>query len=141
MIVHILSIDLCIHAGLGAAKADPPSGSEISNFEGTVNATTLTCNITNDQTGNQEITSWLIGNFRGVLEVRNILADLAPDLFLFSGDPVPSNPNYHFINQLTILRWTSELDEVMLYCGGAGAAARYRQANFTLRVYRKQLLT
>ena len=128
---------------MGAAKTDPPSGAEISDFEGTVNATTLTCNITNDQTGAQEITQWSIGNFRGVPAVRTILADLAPELFLLSGDLIINNdPRFTFLNRLTILNLTSELDEVIVYCGtGAGAAAE--QANFTLRVlnYCKQILT
>ena len=115
---------------------DPPSGTVIANFEGTENVTTLTCNVTDDQTGDQAITAWSIENFRGVSEARAILLDLAPELFLFSGDPFPSDPSFTFINRLTILRLTSELDEVIVYCGiGAGAAAE--QANFTLRVYRK----
>ena len=123
-----------------AAKTDPPSGTEISDFEGTVNATTLTCNITNNQTGAQEITVWSIGNFRGVPAVRTIFADLAPELFLFSGDLINNDPRFTFLNSLTILNLTSDLDEVIVYCGsGAGAAAE--QANFTLRVYRKQILT
>ena len=125
---------------MGAAKTVPPSGSVIGSFEGTVSVTILTCNITDDQTGDQAITVWSIGNFRDVPEVRTILADLAPDLFLFSGDPLPSDPSFTYLNRLTVLNLTSELDEVIVYCGsGAGSAAE--QANFTLRVYRKQILT
>ena len=134
MIVHTYSANLPIHTGLGAAEVDPPSGSVIARFEGTVNVTTLTCNVTDNQ-GNQAVTTWSIGNFRGVF-LQTIDLTLASDLFLFGGTPVPSAPNFTFDNQLTILRLTSELDGVVLYCGIGGDL---QQANFNLRIYRKYL--
>ena len=46
--------------GLGVVDyVDPPSGSAIANFEGTVNASTLICNVTNEQ-GLQISTQWTL---------------------------------------------------------------------------------
>ena len=123
-------------SGLGAAEADPLSGSVIANFEGTENVTTLVCNITGAM-GRRDITSWSITNFRGVSERRPLLTTLAPELFQFGGDPIPETPSFTFQNRLTILRLTSELDEVVIYCGFGGSPA---QANFILRLFRKSML-
>ena len=43
---------------------DPPSGSVVANFEGSLNAATLTCNVSHE--GSQRFTFWSIANFRGV---------------------------------------------------------------------------
>ena len=117
---------------MGAAQVDPPSGSVIASFEGTLNATILTCNVTAPQTGSQAITSWSVGNFRGVSE-QGFDLNLAPELFLLGGDPIPSFPSATYDNQMTILNLTSELDRVVLYC----ALQDVIVANFTLRIYRK----
>ena len=108
----------------------------IADFEGTVNVTTLICNITNPSINNQDITVWSIGNFRGVSEVRTLLLTTAPELFEFGGDPIPATPSFNFNNRLTILQLSSELDEAIVYCGIGGAG---QQANFIFRVYRKYL--
>ena len=110
---------------------DPPSGSVIANFEGTVNATTLSCNITNE--GSQVSTQWSIENFRDAPS-RFISDNLAPELFSFSGDPIPTVPNFTYRNRLTVLNWTSELDRVTVFCG---TGADPEQANFVFRIYRK----
>ena len=104
----------------------------IVDFEGTINSTTLTCNITN--LGNQISTQWGVGSFRGVPGLQLITDDLAPELFLISGDPIPSFPIFTYRNRLTILVMTSDLDEVIVYCG---SGTDPQQANFVLRLYRK----
>ena len=122
------------HAGLGAVDfVDPPSGSVIGNFEGTVNATTLTCNVSSSG-GTRLPTDWNIVNFRGSTEFQQITDTFDTDLFSISGGPLPSNPGISTFNQLKILNVTSELDGVLVYCG---TGAQPQQANFTLRLYRK----
>ena len=124
---------LLVRTGLGAAQTDPPSGSVIAHFEGTANVTTLVCNVTeiNNMRG---ITVWSVENFRGGSGVAGLLLTTAPELFGFGGDPIPSAPNFTYLNQLTIRQLTSELDEVVLYCGTGSSS---QQANFMLRIYRK----
>ena len=121
-----------IAIALGVAQVDPPSGSVIADFEGTLNATTLTCKVTDPQTGSRAITSWSLGNFRGA-RLRGFDLDLAPELFLLSGDPIPGVLGATYDNQMTILNLTSELDHVVLYC----ALQDIIVANFTLRIYRE----
>ena len=103
----------------------------IADFEGTINATAVNCNVT-DQVGNRAITTWSLGNFRGVPE-QGYVRGVAPELFLLGGDPIPGAPGVTYDNQMNILNLTSELDRVVLYC--------YLQqevvANFTLRIYCK----
>ena len=110
-----------------------PSGSIVGSFEESPNATTLTCNVTNQ--GTQIDTHWNLKNFRGASGLLANFSALAPDLFLISGDPVATDNSSTFFNKLTILNWTSTLDRVIVYCGGEKP---HRQlANFTLRLYRK----
>ena len=109
----------------------PTSGSVIAHFEGTVNVTVLTCNITNNE-GLQISTQWTLGNFRGH-ESQLQSVSVAPDLFLVTGDLATSDPRITYRNRLTVLRLTSELDGVKVYCGGGG---QFQQAHFTLRIYR-----
>ena len=127
---------VCVIAtGLGATNfIDPPSGTLIANLEGAENATILTCNITNPE-GDQISTQWNVGNFRGSgpNDLRHVIDD--PELFFVSGDPIP-NSTFLFDNRLTILSWTTELDEVIVYCGNGQMP---QQANFILRVYRESL--
>ena len=59
----------------------------------------------------------------------------APELFSFSGDPIPGL-NFTYENSLTVTNLTSDLDGVIIYCG---TGVQPRQANFTLRIYRKFL--
>ena len=118
--------------GLGAALVSPDSGTTIANVEGTLNAATLTCNITNQ--GIQVSTTWSVGNFRGVTGTQVILHDFATELFSIDGDPDPNNPGLTFLNQLTVLNLTSELDGVTVFCG---IGNNLQQALFHLRVYCK----
>ena len=105
----------------------------VANFEGTLNTTTVTCNVTeSDEFGNRAITSWSLGNFRGSA-IQGYSLDLAPELFLLGGDPIPGVPDASYDNEMTILNLTSELDRVVLHCGVGGEL----QANVTLRIYRK----
>ena len=105
----------------------------IANFEGTVNATTLTCNITDE--GFQLSTQWTLGNFgEGGSDLQSVTR--APVLFSISGD-VTSDPRITFQNRLTILNLTYELDGVVVYCG---TSEELQQANFTLKVYRKSII-
>lgn len=126
-----------ISTGRGkVAFADPPSGSLIADFQDTANASTLTCNITDEQ-GQQLGTDWTLQNFRGYSsQLQSITAAGVRELFAVSGDPT-NYPGITYRNRLLILNLTSELDDVMVYCG---ARSHLRDANFTLRIYRKQLL-
>ena len=102
----------------------------IANFEGAFNVATLTCNVTNE--GFQISTQWTLGNFReGGSELQSVTS--APEFFSISGD-VTSDPRITFQNRLTILNLTYELDGVVVYCG---TSEELQQANFTLKVYRK----
>ena len=106
------------------------------NFEGTTNATSITCNIINSSRS-QEITVWSISNFRGFSNILHVLQDdTAPEIFLFSSDPLisgaPSTAMYQ--NRLTILVWSNELDQTTIFCGSSTSPA---QANYVLRIYRK----
>ena len=103
---------------------DPPSGSVIANFEGTLNATTLTCNVTNE--GFQISTFWSVANYQGVAGTQTVNSLNRPDLFLIGGGS--------FINQLTITNWTSEVDGVTVFCG---IGSDLEQANVLIRIYRK----
>ena len=112
-------------------SVSPPSGSLVANFEGELNATAFSCSVTSGL--NQITTEWSIQNFRGVDSPRPITFDLAPELFLFTGDQIPSDPIITFSNVLVVRNYTFELDGVVLYCG---TGRDPQQANFTLRVYR-----
>ena len=119
---------------MGAVQfVDPPSGSTIAGFEGAVNVTTITCNILNND-GNWASTQWSTVNFRGVSGSRVIDDNLAPELFLFSGDPVPSVPTITYRNILTLLSLSPDLDRVTIFCG---TGINPNQANVTIRIYRK----
>ena len=106
---------------------DPPSGSVTANFEGSLNATTLTCNITNE--GVQIPTFWSVANFQGVagrqplgtLRDQNLLLILRRE---------------SFFHQVIVTNWTSEVDGVIVLCG---TGTEPTQANLTLRLYRKFL--
>ena len=104
----------------------------IADFEGTVNATTLTCNVTNSE-GSQTTTSWFVRNFRGFSNLQGITDSFVPELFSVDGDP-RTGLSITFRNRLTITNLTSELDEVTVYCG---TGQNREQANFVLRVYSK----
>lgn len=104
---------------------DPPSGTVVANFEGTINAANLTCNITRDE-GTQTDTFWSFVNFRGVAG-RQSLINLVSSQNLFLAQGL-------FLNELTVTNWTSEIDQVIVFCGTGGKPT---QANLTLRIYRK----
>ena len=98
------------------------------NFEGTDN-TIITCNITNG--GIQIGTQWSVENFGGDPVLQPVASD---DVFDISGDLRPGSTTDTFLNQITVLIFTSELDNAILYCG---TGVERRQANFTIRLYRK----
>ena len=103
---------------------DPPSGSVIANFEGTLNAATLTCNVTNE--GFQIATFWSVANYRGVTGTQNVNSLSNQNVFLIGGGS--------FFNQLTITNWTFEVDRVTVFCG---VGSNLEQVNVVLRLYRK----
>ena len=114
---------LC-HVGLGVVSFfSSRSGSFVGNFEGAVNVTTITCNVTRD--GSQAETAFSVTNFRGDPIVRPVFTLQNQDVFLISG---PLN------NKLIITNWTSEVDNVTLYCGTPSVLL---QAYVTLRLYSK----
>ena len=112
---------------------DPPSGSVIANFEGVaLNTTTaLRCNVSN-QAGTQISTQWNIENFGGnpVLQPINVALGLVD----IGGDLRPGSTTDTFLNRITVLNFTSDLDNAILYCG---TGVDPRLANFTIKIYRK----
>ena len=62
-----------LYIGHGAVEfvSPAPSGSVIANFEGTINDTTLICNVTHDEI--QFDTLWSISNFRGVTAIQTLI--------------------------------------------------------------------
>ena len=117
-----------------ATFANLPTGDVVANFEGTMNDPTLTCNVTNDE-GLQISTFWSVANFEGVLLTRALRnADPDGNIFFISGDLRPSNVS--FGNRVTVLNWTSSVDEAILHCGTGSIP---QQANVTLRLYSKFL--
>ena len=103
----------------------------IANFEGTLNAATVNCSVTNSQ-GIRVTTQWTLGNFRGS-DAFVTINNVAPELLRLSGDPVPGF-NYTYENSLTVTNLTSVLDGVVVYCG---TGLQAQQGKFTLRIYRK----
>ena len=118
------SLCLCIGYGVTNFIGPAPSGSVIANFEGAINATTLICNVTRGET--QLDTFWNFANFRGVAG-RQSLISLGSSQNLFVAEGL-------FLNELTVTSWTSEVDQVIVFCGTGGEPT---QANVTLRIYRK----
>ena len=114
-------------------SVSPPSGSLVADFEGVLNATTFHCNVTDTDSNQLAITEWSVQNFREINELQAITSNLAPNLFLVTGNELPSNPAFTLNNILTIHNLTSELDGVILYCG---TGQKRQEANFTLRIYR-----
>ena len=113
---------------------DPPNGSVIVDFEGTLKVTTITCNIVNNSRI-QDRTVWSISNFRGVSSFCVFGDDIAPEMFLFSGDPIPgAPPTQTYQNRLTVLVLSPDLDHVMVACGNSTLPV---QAYFVFRIYCK----
>ena len=115
---------------------DPPSGSVVANFEGAVNASTLICKVL-DSGGFRTTTSWFIRNFKSQSDLVLISGGAFPEIFSFGGDPVPTEPNRTYLNQLTFLNFTSDLDGTTVFCG---TAVDHDQARFYLKVYRKFMI-
>ena len=132
-IVIILYLTV-ITIGLGMVTfSDPPSGSVVSGFKGTINATTLTCNVSNGSIGHQITSNWTVKDFRNISGYE-VVSQVASDLFHVDGDPdiFTDTPGAKFNNRLTILNFTSELDGQILHCG---TDTNPDEANFTLRLY------
>ena len=81
-----------------------------SNFEGTVNVTTLTCNIISNN-GQQVSTQW------------NFMRSGGPDFVAIA----EGSEIFLIRNRLTILNLTSELDGVLVFCG-TGAQKQVKTA-------------
>jgi hypothetical protein len=123
---HVNHLYLRFFVGYGVADfiSPVPSGSVVANFEGVVNAPTLICNVTRGEI--QIDTFWSIANFRGVpsgVSLLNLMS--SQNVFLAEGI---------FLNELRVTNWTSEVDQVIVFCGTGGNPT---QTNVTLRVYRK----
>ena len=120
-----------MHAGHGAARfIDLPTEDMVANFEGAVNATTLTCDVTNE--GSQVSTIWSVANFGEVAAPRPVtIADPESDFLLIGGDPRP-NLTFTFGNRITVLNWTSAVDVVTLFCG---TGREPEQVSISLRIY------
>ena len=123
-----------MYTGLGIVDfVDPPSGTIIFNLEGTINATTLTCNISHN--GQQVSTQW---NWVRASSLYLISIAESSEHFLISGPPDPLDTRFSLRNMLTILNSTFELDGATVFCG---TGAQPQLANFTLRVFSKLLST
>lgn len=109
-------------------NVSPTNGSIISDFEGAQNATTLMCDVFTN--GLQITTQWNIENFRGNTQLQEISPDM--DLFLLTGDELPSDLSLTFHNHLVIQNLTAELDGVIIHCG---TGQDPQQASFRLRIY------
>lgn len=82
-------------------------------------------------------TQWNLRNYgpgesSSLVTVNNVAG--VGELLDIGGDPIPGLENVTYNNQLTVLNLTSELDEVIVFCGTGQQQAL---ANFTLRIYRK----
>ena len=108
----------------------PPSGPVVADFEGTLNVTTLTCNVTDPYINQMEITEWSVQNFR-TSGLQGIMINLAPESFVITGNEIS---DFIFNNILVICNLSSKLDGVIIYCG---TGQNPREANFTLRIYRR----
>ena len=112
---------------------DPSNGSVIVDFEGSINATTITCDVVTT-TGNHINTEWSIINFRELSSFRTLSDITAPEIFLFSGDPIPGTvPNQTYRNRLTVLVLSNDLDQVTIFCGSSTFPTL---AQVSFRVYR-----
>lgn len=113
---------------------NPSNGSVIVDFKGSINATTITCDVVNT-TGNQINTEWSVTNFRELSNFRMLSDITAPEIFLLSGDPIPGTvPNQTYRNRLTVLVLSNDLDQVTIFCG---SSAFPTLAHVSFRVYRK----
>ena len=101
-----------------------------------MNAATLTCIVTLSDGLTQTFTEWFVRNFMGNDGLQVINDDFFPEVFSAGGDPLPTNPNRTFRNQLTLLNFTAELDGITIFCG-TGGVGNQELAKFYLRVYSK----
>ena len=132
-IIIIISFNTALPAQ-AVGFVDPPNGSVIVGFEGTLNTTTISCNVLDINSKNQDRTVWSITNFRGVSSSQVLDDDTAPEIFLFSGNPIPGTaPIQTYRNRLTVLILSSNLDHVIISCGNRSLPV---QAQFPLRIYR-----
>lgn len=105
-------------------ETHPASGTLIAGFEGATNISVLFCNIFSD---NQQIsTLWNTGNV-----ANGIIQPLSQSL---TSLVVTKDSLYE--NKLTILNLTSNLNDMIVFCG---TEEDPKLANFTLRIYRKYL--
>ena len=113
-------------------NVSPPSGSIIADFGGLLNNTIFMCDVIVNNGSQQITTQWFIENLGGNTGLRALPQDA--NLFLLTGDQRPSDPSLTFNNHLVLLNLTSNLDDATIYCG---TGQNPRQANFSLRIYRK----
>ena len=132
---HFLHVFLFSYPGHCLANfIDPPNGTTVSGFEGDVNATVFTCSVVSNDA--QVTTTWSIRGLGGEPGLRTIFESDFVDLFVISGDErnVPIGNLTTFRNRLTIVNFTSGLEDATLFCG-TGADPEF--ASFPLRLYRK----
>ena len=102
---------------------EPENGTIVTDFEGSVNATTFICNIFDPISSEQQTTVWRLQRPGNVTleNVSNSDLSITPD-------------DSHKYSQLTVRNLTSKLDGVTLYCG---TEIEVNLASFSLRINRK----
>ena len=107
----------------------PESGSTLAGNEGeNIN---IMCTLLREAGGPQRITEWFIDRGSGPA----LILSTDPN-FVIVGERVSNTTDFTYRTNFTILRLTSDLDRVTIYCGLGGNPVRLA-ANFTLRIYRK----
>jgi hypothetical protein len=106
---------------LDRVETCPACGSLIAGYQGATNMSALVCNVFRD---NQQITTvWSTGTATS--------SSIVP---LSQNSPSLRVTNSSYANKLSIHALTSNLDNVVVYCG---TKEKPKLANFTLRIYSK----
>ena len=119
-------------------KSFPPSGSQIVDHLGAENFATLNCSIL---ARNKAVhIRWSVQNFKGNSDVHVLEENTAAlrGLLHITEEVESASKNFLTHSHLTIRQLTSEFDNAIVYCG---TEDDLKQANFTLKVYCKFVLT
>ena len=114
-------------------RIEPDSGSLFAAFEGSVNATTFTCNLFDSSGYKQHPTFWMLTNLQGSTDLQPVSSSAVSNRFY-----IHNHTNIHQNNlidhRMMVLNLTADLDGVIVFCGSIDEP---KLANFTLKIYRK----